>query len=166
MGKRFSEAFKNQAVKKALSCSATTGTAEIAKDLGIGYSTLKKWMYQAERENIAKSSASQRPSNWSVKDRFKAVQATYNLTETELGGYCREHGIYPHHITEWQNEFENMTNPQEQLKAEREEKRQLKAEVKSLQKELRRKEKALAEASALLVLQKKAQAIWGDPEDI
>ena len=37
--------------------------------------------------------------------------------------------------------------------------------IRQLERELRRKEKALAEAAALLVLQKKAQAIWGDPED-
>jgi len=38
-------------------------------------------------------------------------------------------------------------------------------ERKKLEKELARKEKALAETAALLVLRKKADAIWGDPED-
>jgi transposase len=37
--------------------------------------------------------------------------------------------------------------------------------IKKLERELRRKEKALAEAAALLVLQKKVQAIWGDEDD-
>ena len=34
--------------------------------------------------------------------------------------------------------------------------------IRELERELYRKEKALAETAALLVLKKKAQAIWGD----
>ncbi len=37
--------------------------------------------------------------------------------------------------------------------------------MRELERQLRRKDKALAEAAALLVLQKKAQALWGDADD-
>jgi transposase len=37
--------------------------------------------------------------------------------------------------------------------------------AKQLEKELQKKEKALAEAATLLLLRKKAQAIWGDDEE-
>ena len=40
-----------------------------------------------------------------------------------------------------------------------------KKRIKALERDLQRKEKALAEAAALLVLRKKAEAIWGDGED-
>ena len=166
MAKRFSAEFKKQAVEKALSRQKNVAICDVAKDLGVGYSTLTKWISKAELQVSSQEAQSdERPSEWSAKQRLEAIRATYNLSENDLGAYCRQNGIYPHHISEWQKEFENMVSPQEQLKVSREEKRQLKAENKALQKELRRKEKALAEASALLILQKKAQAIWGNPEE-
>lgn len=166
MAKRYSQEFKDQAVQKAMTGTGKASIAQIANEVGVGYSTLKKWIYEAELPQTSPLEyQDQRPSAWTLKQRLEAIQATYNMTESELGSYCRGHGIYPHHIAQWKTEFENMQSPQDQIKAEREEKRQLKAENKALHRELRRKEKALAEASALLILQKKAQAIWGDQED-
>lgn len=167
MAKKFTDDFKKQAVEKAVTRSGKMTIGHVAKDLGVGYSTLQKWIRQSDISGgVSNPPTNQRPSEWTAKQRLEAVQATFHMTETEVSAYCRCHGIYSHHISEWQKEFESMASPQEQLKAEREEKRQLKAENKALQKELRRKEKALAEASALLILQKKAQAIWGDPEEL
>lgn len=167
MGRHFSEEFKKQAVEKALNRSPNQTLRDISKSLEIGQSSLGKWI---KKFSVVDSSSTNpkelKPSDWTFKQKLEAVLKTHNLTETELAAYCREHGIYSHHVADWQKEFENMASPQEQLRTEKNEKRQLKAEVKSLQKELMRKEKALAEASALLILQKKAQLIWGETEVI
>jgi hypothetical protein len=84
------------------------------------------------------------------------------LNEVEPGEYCRKKGIYPEQIRSWReaceqaNDWDKIQN--KRLKKQQQEDRQ---RFKSLERELNRKEKALAETALLLVLQKKAQAIWG-----
>jgi transposase-like protein len=105
-----------------------------------------------------------RPQDWSLEDRFNMVLKCHSLDEQAVSSLCREQGIYPHHIKQWRLEFINgsaegsTTKNTSQMKV-------LKSEVKTLQKELNRKDKALAETAALLVLQKKVNAIWGNDED-
>ncbi|WP_294031950.1 transposase [Thiolapillus sp.] len=86
--------------------------------------------------------------------------------EAEVSAYCRERGLYAEQISEWRAACEQandwVRHQNKQLKAIRkaDEKR-----IKELERDLKRKEKALAETTALLVLRKKAQAIWGDTEE-
>jgi len=86
------------------------------------------------------------------------------LSEEALNEYCREQGIYPHHINQWKLDFANGNNLKEQT-VSRSELRTLKQENKVLKKELNRKDRALAETAALLVLQKKVHEIWENDED-
>ena len=86
------------------------------------------------------------------------------MTEEQIGAYCREHGIYTNHLDRWRAELIAGLKPSIQ-KEQKAENLQLKSKVKALTKELVRKEKALAETSALLVLKKKANALWGDEKD-
>ncbi|AOY57223.1 hypothetical protein dsmv_3680 [Desulfococcus multivorans DSM 2059] len=106
------------------------------------------------------------PESWNARDKFAAVLESASLNEHETAEYCRRKGIYPQQLEQWRqaceaaNDWDRQTNIK--LKSDRKTDRK---RIKDLERELRRKEKALAEAAALLVLQKKAQAIWGDPED-
>jgi transposase-like protein len=70
--------------------------------------------------------------------------------------------VYPHHLQSWRAEFER--GESEATTATRQELRELKEQQKRLERELTRKDKALAEAAALLVLQKKFQALWKDKD--
>ncbi len=88
------------------------------------------------------------------------------MNEEELAGYCRQKGLYREQIIAWQQTcmqangkvFEASKQLNGQLKEE-------KQRSKTLERDLKKKEKALAEAAALLLLRKKAQAIWGEEED-
>ena len=85
---------------------------------------------------------------------------TAPLSELELGEYCRKKGIYTHDIQMWKDEI--IQNLSGQKAGNLEDKKQAKKDkdrIKSLEKELRRKDKALAETAALLVLRKKLQAL-------
>ena len=80
-----------------------------------------------------------------------------------MNAYCREQGIYSHQVMQWKKDFAQ--EPSSASKAStKAEIKQLKTQNKILTKELNRKDKALAETAALLVLQKKVNAIWGDDE--
>ncbi len=88
------------------------------------------------------------------------------MNESELAEYCRKKGIYPEQVIQWRQACENANDWDRQVASKlKAGQKQDQKRIKQLEKELKRKEKALAEAAALLVLQKKVQAIWGDPED-
>jgi hypothetical protein len=90
---------------------------------------------------------------------------TAALNEAERGQYCRQRGLYPEQLAAWRRACEQANTGQAvpRLKhAAQADKRR----IQELERELRRKDKALAEAAALLVLRKKADAIWGKDEDV
>ncbi len=102
------------------------------------------------------------PEGWSSRNKFAAVLETAALNEADLAEYYRTRGLYPAQITAWRSACEQANDWDRALtarlgQATKEEKKR----VKDLERELARKEQTLAETAALLVLRKKAQAIWG-----
>jgi hypothetical protein len=100
----------------------------------------------------------------SSEEKFAVVMETASLNELELSEYGRRKGLYSQQISTWR-EACLQANASAAVKVDREKRRQQAKEIKQLEAELRRKEKALAEAAALLMLQKKVQALWAEPED-
>lgn len=106
------------------------------------------------------------PQGWCAADKFAAVVETAALNEEQLSAYCRRKGLYPEQIRQWRGACEQANDwDRAQTQALRETRRAEGKRIKELERELRQKEKALAETAALLVLRKKAQAIWGEAED-
>lgn len=103
---------------------------------------------------------------WSSKDKFGVVLETAGLNEAELAEYCRRKGLYVEQVAAWRTACQDANeDPVERTRDQREQSKNDRKRIKQLEKELVRKEKALAEAAALIILRKKAQAIWGDPEE-
>lgn len=156
-----SAALKEQLVQKVLTRGAQT-IESIAKGNNVSYSSLQKWT-RLYREGQLQTTATIQATHLSRAERFHHLIQSAGLDEAALGAYCRAQGLYSHQLLAWKQEMtSDMTlhdkTPSLELKA-------LRAENKALKKELYRKEKALAEAAALLVLKKKAHLIWGAPED-
>jgi hypothetical protein len=106
------------------------------------------------------------PENWSGENKLAVINEVAPFNEHELSEYCRKKGLYVEQIKRWRELAINRLGGVEPLT--KEEKACWKREKKEfllVKKELRRKEKALAETAALLVLKKKAQKLWGEPED-
>lgn len=172
MKRKFTTSFKIQAVEKALSRNENTTLTEIANSLSIGASTLSKWIVKAKNQEFETVSYNEftimsndkRPQDWTLEDRLNMVVACASLTEEALNEHCRAQGIYPHHIKQWKLDFINGNALKEKVVSPSQIKT-LKHENKSLKKELNRKDRALAETAALLVLQKKVHEIWGNDED-
>ena len=139
---------------------------QLAQEEGISEATLFNWRKQARDKGFLLPDGDSGPEGWSARDKFAAVLETAALNETDLAEYCREKGIYSEQLSQWRKACESANDwdreSSRRLKTEKKADRQ---RIRQLERELRRKEKALAETAALLVLQKKAQAIWGDPED-
>ena len=139
---------------------------KIAKEEGLSEQTLRNWRGKARKEGYAAPGTDASPDDWSTQDKFLIVVETASLNESELAEYARKKGLYVEQIKAWKDACMNANGgiAKEAARLNRELKDSQK-ERKMLEKELQRKEKALAEAAALLVLSKKANAIWGDPED-
>lgn len=137
---------------------------KFSKEQGISISTLYDWKskYGVQQHGESILPKSSNPDNWTSKQKFAVVIETATLTETELSEYCRSKGIYPEQVKEWKAACigSNQTTAQrkQQQLAER---KADKKRIRQLEKELKRKEAALAETAALLVLRKKLNAYWG-----
>jgi hypothetical protein len=130
--------------------------------------TLKGWLKTPSKSGAEVVMPSSLPQSlpagqWSAPERLLALQESHGLRGEALHAWCREKGLFEHQLTAWREAFVSTPAPQTA-----QERRESKAELKALQgkhevlqRELRRKERALAEAAALLVLQKKFQALLG-----
>ena len=162
----FSQEFKVQSVEKALSRRADQTLKDIADNISVGYSTLQTWIRLAKQNKLenpeTNMSTEKSPQSWTKTQRLEAVMDSHGLNDEQLSSYCRKNGIYPHHLKEWETDF--LSDHQGAESLSRQEQKKLKKENKRLQQELNRKDKALSETAALLVLSKKCQAIWGEKE--
>ena len=161
----YTKEFKDSVLKRLEPPTNDTITS-LSDELGVPRTTIYQWIKKAETDK-KKISINHKPtSKWTSEDKFHVVLETASLTEVELSEYCRRKGIFIDEIKTWKEQC--LKANQAAMEDPRELKESLKEEkdrVKRLEKELRIKEKALAETAALLVLRKKANAIWGDPEE-
>jgi transposase len=138
---------------------------QISEELGVPRATLQGWKKRYMVKKEGSDPVNTQAENWSAEEKFAVVLHTATLSEVELNTYCRENGLYPGQIKSWREACIRGVNPpskqQHRTKVYREDKRKIQA----LERELRRKEKALAETAALLVLRKKFDALWEDKED-
>ena len=140
--------------------------SKIAREEGISEQTLRNWRDKARAKGIDAPGIEATTDDWSTQDKFLIVVETASMNETELAEYARKKGLYVEQIKAWRDACMNANGGVAKEAARlNKELKESEEERKKLEKELARKEKALAETAALLVLRKKANAIWGDPED-
>lgn len=161
---KYSKEQKEKIIARILSGDETV--ADVSRDTGINANTLYRWRDEAQRTGLSSTTKYKNADKWSTEDKFMVVLETANLSELEFSEYCRKKGIYPEQVKEWKEACmqANSGKSEKTSKASKELNKE-KREKEKLQKELERKEKALAEAAALLVLGKKADAIWGTDKE-
>lgn len=164
MSKNYTKEFKQAVVKKAL-IPGGPSRAEIISEFGISPSALYRWVQEYGKSSPMKKNKKIKAShNWSPEEKLEAIKDTKNLSEEELGAYLRSNGLHSHQLNTWNKEvlaalkskfYPNKKDPKVLA---------LEKENKALQKSLTRKEKALAEAAALLILKKKADDYFSEEE--
>ncbi|MBD2869283.1 transposase [Paenibacillus arenilitoris] len=139
--------------------------SRIAKESGLSETTLYKWKKAAKAQGMM-NNGDVSPERWNTREKFAIVVETASLSEIELAEYCRTKGLFVEQVESWRDAcMQANGGVAAQAGKLQKELRTKEQENKALSRELKRKETALAEAAALLVLRKKAQAIWGDQED-
>jgi transposase len=149
---RYGQTFKNRAVARLLppECAALDA---IAREVGIGVSTLERWRSDA----LAKPA---REQVWTAAARFDAVLTTAVMDEAGKSAWCRAHGTYAQQLGAWQQSATQALAEPGEARASPLQTQQARRRIKELERELLRKDRALAETAALLVLSKKVGAIF------
>jgi transposase len=154
---RYGQAFKNKVIAKLLPPN-TASLEEISREVGVSTDTLERW-----RAESLTTPARERA--WSAAARLNAVITTAAMDESSRRVWCRENGVYPQELDAWRvSATQALAEPEEQRASPKETAADRKR-IKELERELRRKDKALAETAALLVLSKKLEAIFHKSED-
>ena len=157
----YTEQFREEMVKK-MAIPGGFSTTVLSQESGVHKATLSRWKRAYGKvEEMIKGREKRRPQDWSAEERLQALKDTAKMGEEELGSYLRREGIHSVQLEQWTREF---LDGQKALLTGRGKRRipsEEKKKIKELERELRRKDKALAEATALLILKKKAELIWG-----
>jgi transposase-like protein len=171
----YPDVFKNAMVQKMTGPDAISATA-LARQVDVPQTTLSKWLRQTGADpsycfpnnthrntQMTDTDKPKRPADWSAEEKLKAVVEAEGLSDEQLGAFLRKNGIHKVHLDCWRVQIlEGLGKGHSPTKSRR---RDADAKrIRALEKELNRKEKALAETAALLVLKKKALEIWGDEE--
>jgi len=161
--KNYSKKYKKSLIAKMLPPN-NADVPELSNETGIPVSTLYTWRTKNINMETKKTKPKNKITTLSGEDKLSIIVETASMNQSELSEYCRRKGFYPEQIEAWRKSF--IQANQKGLNREDQKKINKQAEeIKRLEKELSRKEKALAETAALLVLKKKVQEIWGDPEE-
>lgn len=124
----------------------------VSREMGVGVGALERWRDKAQ-------SMPARGRAWTAASRLEALIVTAALDETNKSAWCREHGVYPAELAKWRTSATTALAEPEEARASPQTTRQDRKRIKDLERELLRKDRALAETAALLVLSKKVAVI-------
>ncbi|WP_299310363.1 IS3 family transposase [uncultured Halomonas sp.] len=159
---RYSEE-RRQAVVTKLLPPHNLSPQVIAEQEGISLGTVYTWRKQARAEGRCLPDALGKGTDgWSSKDKFNAVLETASMNAQETAEYCRRRGIFPEQLGRWRHDCEQAASlSHSERQREADEAKQQRKRIKALEKELARKNEALAETAALLALRKKGEGDLG-----
>lgn len=136
----------------------SAGIGVVSREVGVSVPTLERWREHAQ-------TMPERAREWSAAARLEAVITAAALDEAGKNAWCREHGVFPAELEKWRMSATSALAEPEDMRASPQATRADKKRIKQLERELLRKDKALAETAALLVLSKKVAAIFNKGED-
>jgi transposase len=144
----------------------SVSVSQLCKETGVTDVTLYKWRRDYQNRGVAVPANNKKSEDWTAKDKLAVVIETASLNEIQLSEYCRTKGLYKEQIDQWKiAALSGYKNSTQMKRTQSQHRREDKQKIKILERELNRKEKALAETAALLVLSKKWEAIWGGNEE-
>jgi transposase len=154
---------KKEHALSLMSAPEKLSVPEVSVRTGVSKATLYLWQRAARAKGLAVPAGSGVAEGWSARDKFGVVVETAGLAEAELAEYCRKKGLFVEEVRTWRQACEAgiSAGDMDSGPALRDERKR----SRHLERELRRKERALAEAAALLVLSRKLEAFRSESED-
>ena len=165
---QYTQMFKDRMICRMSGPDAISAGA-LSREVNVAQSTLSSWLRKAgvgstDIEDISMSTdkKNKRPQDWTAKEKLDAVIESGRLDNERLGAFLRENGLHETHLEQWRIQMLEGLNGRQSLSSKNKAKTSDIKKIQHLERELKRKESALAEAVALLILKKKVQEIWGD----
>jgi len=157
--------FKERMIQRLAGPEHISATA-LAKEVGVSQNTLSRWLREArtldgmgKKKSARGDAGPSGPRRWTAEEKLRVVMEASALSDDELGAFLRREGLHETQLKEWRAKAtEGATGALKDAKRKRSERTPEARKIRELERELRRKEKALAEAAALLVLKKKLTA--------
>lgn len=165
----YTEGFKANLVRR-MACPNGISATALAREVGVPQQSLSRWLKEASAVNQPDDLSMppeshmppKRPQDRSAEEKLKIVMEAELVPEEQLGAFLRRNGIHEAQLREWRSMMLSglQKSPRPSSKTSEETRK-----IHQLEKELQRKEKALAEAAAIIILKKKAQSIWGGEDE-
>ena len=161
---RYSPEFKRSVVERYL-LQKSKGAEFVQRELQISRASLFRWIkvYGPQTTGVVRRQT--RPQDWSMAAKLRALLETRAMNDQEMGIYLRENGLYYAHLVEWKTEVLSEVKKNNRMNRIPSNESSLVKRIRELEREVKLKDKALREATALLALKKKAELIWAEPEE-
>ena len=161
---RYSPEYKRLIVQKVLEQPNAT-IDDVANEMNISRASLFRWMKVYGASNSGLERRRIKPTEWSTAQRLRALLESQHLTENELGEYLRKNGLFYGDLIAWKSEILDEVKKNRKINTIPTTEASYLRRIRALEKELKMKEMALREATAIIALKKKAALIWGEVED-
>ena len=160
----YTKEYKRLAIHKMLT-QPNASIRELAEELGVSKSTIWDWKREVDKVTATMGGSKKRgeesPQDRTAEEKLRLVLEAGRLSGEELGAFLRREGVHEAQLEQWRKAMVEAVEPSGRAKRSAADVKR----IRELERELRRKDKALAETAALLALKKKARAIWGDEDD-
>lgn len=164
----YTDSFKSKMVQRLTAPNAISAS-RLSKEVGVSQTSLSHWLKRARTVDPMTKEPSERTvptgNTRSAAEKVRIVMAAAALGPDELGAFLRREGVHEAELEQWRVAVVDAATSGLEGKAERSTRGADTKKIRELERQIRRKDKALAETAALLVLQKKVHEIWGDGED-
>lgn len=165
MRREYTTGFKERMIQRMAGPEGISACA-LAREVGVGQPTLSRWLREARStlDSMGKKKKKATKRQWTAQEKLRTVIEAAGLTEEEIGAFLRREGLHRAQLEEWTEAVTSAGT--EALKTRKRRTTSAEGErIKELERDLRKKEKALAEVTALLALKKKLAELWGDEDD-
>lgn len=160
----YTQGFKARMIQRMAGPEGITANT-LSREVGVAQPTLSRWLREGSLAQMTDETAKQRRM-WTPAQKLRVVQQTSQLTDDELGAFLRREGVHTSQLNEWLEVVKTASlaalTPSKRSRAKKSPEQK---KIHALEKELNRKDRALAEVTAILVLKKRIQEIWGDADD-
>lgn len=159
---RYSSRIRQAVLRKVLP-PQSMAVRDVALEFGISEQSINGWLKLVKEGKLTAETEDAGPRYKAASEKLALLLESKLVDKDRRGEWLREKGLHSEHLTLWEQELRELmddkaTNDKAELQA-------LKKRNRQLEKELERKNMALAELAALMTLKKKADEIWGANED-
>jgi transposase len=160
----YSAKFREKMVAKMTGPRARSATA-LSREVGVSQGTLSRWLREAKEGRVSNENEGGSRRRWSPEEKVRIVMEAAALGDDELGAFLRREGLHEADLERMCEEVREAATEGLRPKRRRRGLSPEQKKIRRLERELTRKDKALAEAAALLVLRKKAEAFFLGEEE-